>query len=66
MQLMTTINSLHAEVTRWGGIYMTCVHSFKLGHSHGIERIPDRIRIADIQLDIRNGTRKNIFDEINY
>jgi len=34
MQLMTAINGLHAEVTRWGGIYVTCVQSYKLCHSH--------------------------------
>jgi len=34
MQLMTAINGLHAEVTGGGGIYVTCVQSYKLeGHS---------------------------------
>jgi len=34
MQLMTAFNGLHAEVTGWGGLYMICVQSYKLGHSH--------------------------------
>jgi len=31
---MTAINGVHAEVTGEGGIYVTCVQNYKLGHSH--------------------------------